>query len=236
MGNPSTIHRGSVLPLRLFSPRMVICERVPGAPDSVVELSPATRPSRIRSMEVTPCIFKSLAVMTAALPVMWSFLITSIPVITTSLILLASSCIVTRSTLVKSVTRTVCGFMPIYVITSVAVFVDWGKLMANTPLTSVVVLRVEPFRAIVTPGSGSFVSSTTTPRRVTASCCASTFGLPAVVASAVVADAASSVANAIQPNVRLIDILYIRNGFIYINYLLVILSAGWTRWQDILCP
>ena len=150
---------------------MVICERTPGAPESVVELSPAIRPSRIRSIDVTPCIFKSFAVITAALPVMWSLLITSIPVTTTSFILLASSSIVTRITLLKSTTRMVCGFIPIYVKTSVAAFDVLDIGMANTPFMSVVVLRVEPLSATVTPGKGCLVSSTTTPRSVFPCCC-----------------------------------------------------------------
>ena len=85
--------------------------------------------------------------------------------------LLSSSCIVTVSILEKSVARTVCVFMPIYVSTSVALFDAPGMGMVNMPLASVVVLRVEPFSDTVTPGRGCLVSSTTMPRSAWPCCC-----------------------------------------------------------------
>ena len=159
-GRPSTIQRGSVRPVRLFSPRMVIFARVPGAPDRVVLFSPAMVPSRIRSMELIPCVRKSFAVITEALPVMWSFLIVSIPVTTTSSSSATSSSMITEIICSPSTSRCT-GFIPINVKPNI--FFPCGMLILNRPLGSVTVPIVVPLKITATPGKSIPCLSFTTP-------------------------------------------------------------------------
>ena len=156
-GTPSTTYKGSLLPLIVPKPLILIVAALPGCPDPFTTVTPATSPANACDMLETDFACKFSALTTVAVPVKACFVLVPYPTTTTSSKTLLSSTTILALTVLDAPIFFSTGVKPKYLKTKTS------PLFARIeyfPSKSVSVPLLVPFTDILTPGKGPEFSVT----------------------------------------------------------------------------